>query len=119
MPPETTRAFIDEDLRQFRDGEEDPATQRKRFEAEIVETRRRGLARATNPGPSPIHQGDVNAFSAPIYDARGKMVCALSLTSSASRLPPDCDGPVPVALVAAAEALSRRLGFQGHDANLN
>ena len=113
LPAEATRAFIDEDLRLFRSAEEDEATQRQRFDAEIAEVRRRGLSRAMNAGPSPLHQVEVNAFSAPLYDAAGRMIMALSLTCEASRLEPDWDGPVPRALKDAAPpavAAHRRTG---------
>lgn len=70
------------------------------------------MARATNPGASPIHQVAVNAFSVPIFDAEGHMVLALSLTTPASRLESDWDGVVPRALLEAAAELSRGLGFQ-------
>lgn len=109
LPAEVTRAFIDEDLRQFREAGEDEASQRDRFQAEIAETRQRGLARATDPGPSPIHQVAVNAFSVPILDAQGNMLMALSLTTRADRMSADWDGAVPRALLEAARELSAQL----------
>jgi len=109
MPPETTRAFVDEDLRLFRDADEDEVMQRSRFDAEMAEVKVRGLARASDPGPSPIHQVAVNAFSVPIMDAQGHLLMTLSLTTQADRMSPDWDGPVPRALVQAARELSDRL----------
>lgn len=110
MPAEVTRAFIDEDLRLFRTADEDEATQRQRFEQAIGEVRQRGLARATNRDASPLHKVAVNAFSAPILDANGDMVMALSLTTPADRMGPEWDGPVPRALAGAARELTARIG---------
>lgn len=109
MPDDLTKAFIEEDLRLFRSADEDEAKQKQRFDAEIEEVRQRGLARASNRGPSPVHRVEVNAFSAPIYDAHGSMVMALSLATPATRMEPEWDGPVPKALTAAAAELSRRI----------
>jgi flavin reductase (DIM6/NTAB) family NADH-FMN oxidoreductase RutF/DNA-binding IclR family transcriptional regulator len=106
MPPETTRAFIDEDLRLFREPDEDETTQRRRFDEELVEVKERGIARATASGPSPIHQVAVNAFSVPITDAHSQLLMTLSLTTQANRMSSDWDGPVPRALAQAARELS-------------
>jgi DNA-binding IclR family transcriptional regulator len=54
----------------------------------------------------------VNAFSAPVFDAEGHMILALSLTTPASRMSPDWDGAGPRALAAAAARLSTDLGHQ-------
>ncbi|MNW23150.1 Bacterial transcriptional regulator [compost metagenome] len=54
----------------------------------------------------------VNAFSAPVFDANGDMVVALSTTCEADRLAPDWDGEVPRALLTCAAELSRQLGYQ-------
>lgn len=83
------------------------------FAARIAEARRQGLARAVGKAPSERHQVTVNAFSAPVFDAWGQMVLALSTTCEAERLAPDWDGPVPQALARAAQRLSARLGWRG------
>lgn len=116
LPAELSRALIDEDLRLHRTADEDEALQRGRFDEAIVEIRRRGLARATSALVSPLHRVPVNAFSAPIFDANGQMVMALSLTCAAERLAADWDGEVPQALARAAEGLSRQLGYAGQAA---
>ena len=117
LPGEVTQAFIDEDLRLFRSAHEDATTQRGRFDADIADIRRRGLARVSNSDVSPLHQVAVNAFSAPVFNADGHMVMALSLTASAERLSAEWDAEVPVALAAAADALSRQLGYSGRPSN--
>lgn len=114
LPAEATRSFIAEDLRLFRGADEDEAEQRQRFEDEMTQTRLHGIARTTDPQPAHLlHRIDTNAFSAPIFDAGGNVVMALSVISSADRLDPAWDGPVPLAIKAAAADLSCRLGWTG------
>lgn len=111
MPPETTRAFVEEDLRVYPDGHEDLATRRVRFETKVAAIRDRGIARAIGTTPSPLHLVPVNAFSVPIRDVEGHMIMALSVTSSATRLASDWDGEVPRGLERAARDLSAQLGY--------
>lgn len=110
MPPETTQAFVEEDLRLYPAGEEDFEMRRVRFRENIEEVRARGIARAIGKSPSRLHLVPVNAFSVPIRDAEGNMIMALSLTCSAERLGSDWDGEVPRGLVRAAGDLSNQLG---------
>jgi flavin reductase (DIM6/NTAB) family NADH-FMN oxidoreductase RutF/DNA-binding IclR family transcriptional regulator len=108
LPEDVCRPLIDEDLRSSRSSGEPEEAQRRRFDDHVAEARKRGLARATEPKASPLHQVAVNAFSAPVFGRDG-MVLALSLTCEADRLDPDWDGPVPQALLQAARELSARL----------
>jgi flavin reductase (DIM6/NTAB) family NADH-FMN oxidoreductase RutF/DNA-binding IclR family transcriptional regulator len=80
------------------------------FAQRLAEAREHGLSRSIGKAPSQRHGVTVNAFSAPVFDASGRMVLALSTTCEAERLPPDWDGAVPVALARAARRLSERLG---------
>ncbi|OXC89490.1 hypothetical protein BMR85_017830 [Achromobacter sp. KAs 3-5] len=68
------------------------------------------MARAVGTAASPPYHVTVNAFSAPVYDAQGNMVMAISTTCEAERLSEDWDGEVPTELLAAARELSQRLG---------
>ena len=112
LPEDATRGLVDEELA-VGDGEDaSPAQRRRQFDDEVAQARRHGLARAAEPKASPVLQVAVNAFSAPVFNAEGRMVLALSLAARASRLAPDWDGAVPRALAAAAERLSARLGFK-------
>ncbi len=112
LPEDATRGLVDEELA-VGDGEEaSPAQRRRQFDDEVAQARRHGLARAAERKASPVLQVAVNAFSAPVFNAEGRMVLALSLAARASRLAPDWDGTVPRALAAAAERLSARLGFK-------
>lgn len=85
---------------------------RTEFSTRTADARRHGLARVVGDAPSQRHQVTVNAFSAPVFDARGEMVLALSTTCRADLLDADWDGPVPTALRAAADMLSARLGHR-------
>jgi DNA-binding IclR family transcriptional regulator len=80
------------------------------FERRVAEARQHGLARAIGKAPSQRHQVTVNAFSAPVFDAQGRMVMALSTTCQADRLRSDWYGEVPCALLGAARRLSARMG---------
>lgn len=82
------------------------------FLARVADARRHGIARVLGRAPSQRHQITVNAFSAPVFDAAGRMVMALSTTCDANRLPPDWDGATPTALRRAADRLSERLGHR-------
>jgi DNA-binding IclR family transcriptional regulator len=82
------------------------------FASRVAEARAHGLARSVGQAPSERHRVTVNAFSAPVFDAAGQMVLALSTTCEAGRLPADWQGEVPVALRNAAQRLSQRLGHR-------
>jgi flavin reductase (DIM6/NTAB) family NADH-FMN oxidoreductase RutF/DNA-binding IclR family transcriptional regulator len=109
LPPEITRSFVEEDLRLSRSSEEGEAAQRSVFEQEVKLARQSGIARATSPEPSPVHQIAVNAFSVPIRDAQGRMVLALTVVSQADRLSPDREGEVPMKLLQVAVRLAQQL----------
>ena len=114
-----TKAFVEEEHRLFTGADEGEAARRKQFEDEMAEVRRHGIARSVGVKASPLHQVAVNAFSVPVFDAEGHMILALSLTTPASRMPPDWDGAVPRALVDAAAWLSTALGHQPSSLSLN
>lgn len=110
LPAEVTAPFVQEDLRLFRAHDETATEQNERFERELEEFRARGLARTVDAN-SYLHQRATNAFCAPIRDADGTAVAALAITSDASRLPPDWNGPAPLALAKAAREISHVLGY--------
>jgi len=110
LPAEMTKALVEEDLRMLAMEHETLAERKQAFEAELQEVRKMGMGRAIGSAPSLIHQVAVNAFSAPIMDAQGNMVMALSLTTQAERIPPDWEGNIAQKLAAAARRLSEALG---------
>lgn len=109
LPIESTRHFIDEDLRLYRTQGEDATSQKAAFDAEIELTRRQGMARVIDPPhASLLHKIPTIAFAAPIFDASGAMVMALSMIAPVDRLDPAWSGAAPSALLAAADQLSGR-----------
>jgi flavin reductase (DIM6/NTAB) family NADH-FMN oxidoreductase RutF/DNA-binding IclR family transcriptional regulator len=81
------------------------------WEARLDEVRRRGLARH---GLETFYQTDIviNALSAPVLDASGEAVLALTAVGAANRFSGDLDGDFAHALRETAESLSRRLGHK-------
>jgi len=112
LPESVTKAFIEEDLRQFSIPGEDLASRRQRFADEAAQVIEHGLARMVGSAPSLLHKIPVHTFSVPLRDTSGRMIMALTLAASATRLSPDWLGEVPNALIAAANDLSQQLGFQ-------
>jgi flavin reductase (DIM6/NTAB) family NADH-FMN oxidoreductase RutF/DNA-binding IclR family transcriptional regulator len=109
LPEEMTRHLVDEDLNLSDARRVDGSLGRADFDAEMLETRTRGVARAVGSSPSHLHQIAVNAFSVPIRNPEGHMILALSVTSNAQRMSPDFDGEVPRALAAGANEISARI----------
>ncbi len=109
LPQEVTEAFVHEDLRLFRVADEDEQQQRATFEEVIAATKVSGFARAVNIQPSSLIRVAANAFSAPVYDMNGNMICALSVAAEASLLQADPEGAIPQALLQAAKDLTANL----------
>ncbi|KLU27178.1 flavin reductase [Caballeronia mineralivorans PML1(12)] len=108
LPSGLADAILDSEL-------QEGLTERARFETALAETRGRGLARALSK-PSPMHQIDINAFSAPVFDASGAIAFVLTVSGRSDDIDPEWDSPVPAALRAAAMQLSNQLGCK-HPAN--
>jgi flavin reductase (DIM6/NTAB) family NADH-FMN oxidoreductase RutF/DNA-binding IclR family transcriptional regulator len=109
LPEAMTSRLVEEDLRVSTASRETAEERRAGFDEVMRLVRERGIAHAVGASPSPIHQIAVNAFSAPVMDAEGQMIMALSVTSCASRLEAAWDGEVPRGLAAAASRISARL----------
>ena len=85
-------------------------TLRTQLEKTLTEIRKRGISRASGsltPG--------INGFSAPVYDFSGSMVAAITALGSVGNFDNDWDSPIAVAVKAAGEALSQRLGAHPKD----
>jgi len=80
----------------------------------LEEVRRRGLARQ---GLATFHRSEtlINALSAPVLDANGQAVLALTAVGEATRFHGDLDGEFAHALRETAKDLSRRLGYSSDD----
>jgi DNA-binding IclR family transcriptional regulator len=80
----------------------------------LEEVRRRGLARQ---GLETFYRSEtlINALSAPVLDASGQAVLALTAVGEAARFRGDLDGEFALALSETAKDLSRRLGYGSDD----
>jgi flavin reductase (DIM6/NTAB) family NADH-FMN oxidoreductase RutF/DNA-binding IclR family transcriptional regulator len=85
------------------------------WEQRLEEVRRSGLARQRL---ETFYRSEtpINALSAPVLDARGLAVLALTAVGDAARFPADLDGAFARALAQTAKDLSRRLGYPFGDA---
>lgn len=86
--------------------EEPITTIRHQLESALIETREKGLARATGsltPG--------INGFSAPVFDHTGNMVAAITSLGAIGDLDSDWESPIAKAMCASARELSQRLGY--------
>jgi DNA-binding IclR family transcriptional regulator len=80
------------------------------LERELAEVRERGWACVVEE----LEVG-LNAVSAPIYDAGSNVIAALSVSGPAYRLSPDRFPEIAKQTTAAAEVISRRLGWVERD----
>ena len=103
------RRQVEEELRiNARSGDTRAPMTRSQLDALTAEARQHGLSRVVGaliPG--------INAFSAPVFDHDGKMALAITGLGPAGLMPPNWNGPMPKAIRAAAESISRQLGWRG------
>lgn len=78
-------------------------------DAEVLlkEIRKRGMARVRGQLNAAIH-----ALTVPVFDGSGEITAALSAIGSATQFDSSWTGSVAVALLAAADSMSRTLGYQ-------
>jgi DNA-binding IclR family transcriptional regulator len=107
LPPEAVAEALQSDQIELQ-GEEGDWVRR------LNDVRRSGLARH---GLETFYCSDtmINALSAPVLDASGRAVLALTAVGEATRFRADLDGDFALALREAARELSCRLGY-GSDA---
>ena len=77
----------------------------RRFDQQLDEIRRRGIARASGsltPG--------INGFSAPVFDHRGRMTASITSLGTMGHFAMDWDSELATNIKDAAAALSKRLG---------
>lgn len=80
---------------------------RAQLDALIADFRQHGMSRAVGsviPG--------INAFSAPVFNHEGKMALAITALGPAGLFPPNWNGPMPKTIHAAAQTISRQLGWR-------
>ena len=81
---------------------------RAQLDALTADFRQHGMSRAVGsviPG--------INAFSAPVFNHDGKMALAVTGLGPAGLFPPNWNGPMAKAIRAAAQSISRQLGWRG------
>ncbi|TDV39371.1 IclR family transcriptional regulator [Paraburkholderia caballeronis] len=105
LPPKVVETFLASDAARLA-LHENKRRSNADFESELAENRRRGLAR-TIGDPIP----GINAFSAPVFDAVGNIVLAITVMGPADSFDTKWDGSVAHALRACCEEVSRQLGF--------
>lgn len=110
------KKMLDEELREAAESSDTAITTiRRQLEKNLTEIRTRGISRATGsltPG--------INGFSAPVYDHSGTMVAAITSLGAVGEFNVEWDSPLVKTILAAAKALSERLGYRpGNDANPN
>lgn len=101
------KKLLDSELKEMAESSKTAITTvRRQLEKNLTEIRERGIARATGsltPG--------INGFSAPVYDHTGNMVAAITSLGAIGEFDVEWDSSTAKAMIAAAKALSLRLGF--------
>ena len=104
--PLLQRQVEEELLINARGGDTRAPVTRAQLDALIAEAREHGMSRVVGsliPG--------INAFCAPVFNHDGKMALAITGLGPAGLMPPDWNGPMPKAICAAAQGISRQLGW--------
>jgi len=115
LPEAATARFVAAELARAHEGSGVPADLNSpatlaAWQDELADVRRHGLARRT-PGAFHGEQLIVHALSAPVLDAHGQAVLAITAVGDASRFDVDLQTPFAQALAATARDISRRLGY--------
>ena len=102
-PEPLRKTLLDGDLERFTDA---TVTDRGALEEELAGTGRRGWAATAEE-----YEVGLNAVAAPVRDAEGRVVAAVSVSGPSFRLTQESFDDVASRVIAAADGLSRRLGF--------
>lgn len=97
------KKLLGQDLQRFT---ESTLTTPAELEREFAEIRRRGWAATVEE-----YEQGLNAVAAPVRDAEGRVVAAVSVSGPSFRLSPDSFDVVASRVTAAADGLSRKFGF--------
>ncbi|HSV45840.1 MAG TPA: flavin reductase [Ramlibacter sp.] len=110
VPAEQTHEMIEAELKAPLNGT--PATRSEANEL-LAQMWRHGLARVVASSDFTHRYGArINAAAAPVFDAEGRMVLALTLVGAAEDTDVDWGGPLCQRLRSAAAQLSQRLGYR-------
>ena len=102
-PEEVHKALLGGRLERFTDS---TVTDRDALERELREIERRGWGATAEE-----FELGLNAVAAPVRDAEGRVVAAVSVSGPSFRLSAESFDRVAARVIAAADGLSRRLGF--------
>ncbi|MFN3295518.1 IclR family transcriptional regulator [Caldimonas sp.] len=108
LPPKVVERLIDEDLSRQGGTTGHPLLTRAQVNAYLAETREHGLSRSLGQ-PIP----GIDALSAPVFDADGHIVLAITAMGPQASFDSAWDGRIAVPLKRCAEQISARLGFSG------
>ncbi len=113
-PPELTQPYLEAEIAAAQRSDVSlfsaPFTSRAAVDAHLAEVRERRLGVIDNAILTNINERGVNGFSAPVFDAAGAIVLALTMMGDAEQL--NVDDPAVERLADAARRLSARLGFK-------
>ena len=109
-PAEVTGPYLEAEIAAAQRSESSPFTSRAAVEAHLAEVRRTRLGAIDNAILADINERGVNGFSAPVFDASGDIVLALTMMGDAATF--GADDPAVQRLSDAARSLSARLGFK-------
>jgi flavin reductase (DIM6/NTAB) family NADH-FMN oxidoreductase RutF/DNA-binding IclR family transcriptional regulator len=112
LPAEATNRFVGAELIAAAAKDADWPSTPEAWARELAEVRMHGLAKRT---PGEFYGADtiIHALSAPVLDANGEAVLAMTAVGEAAYFSPDYDSAFAKALRSTAADLSRRLGYAG------
>lgn len=110
MPPAQTQAVIRQERSRLARAHGAPRQTLTQFDEQLIDIRRRGLARAVG---SPLP--GINAFSAPVFDRTGAMAVALTVMGPDGKFDVTWKSPIAGALLTVCKQLSAQLGCDEAD----
>ena len=113
-PPELTQPYLEAEIAAAQHSDafatSAPFTSRAAVDTHLAQVRERCLGVIDNAILTDINERGVNGFSAPVFDASGAIVLALTMMGDAAEL--HANDPAVERLSEAARRLSARLGFK-------
>jgi len=110
LPADVTGPYLDAEVAAAQRHDDQGLTSRGAVDAHLAEVRRTRLGVIDNAILADINERGVNGFSAPVFDASGAIVLALTMMGDAATF--GADDPAVRRLSDAARSLSARLGFK-------
>ena len=107
--PQLTERYLDAEIAAMQHQHDAPFTTRAAVDAHLAQVRERQLGSIYNAIIADVNEQGVNAVSAPVFDASGSIVLALTMMGDADF---NANDPAVARLSAAARSLSNRLGYR-------